>query len=184
MGLHDLINNLIDSRKDYGNEKHKHISAVIRGTSNKPSVLATGYNHSVKNGVGPIHAEMDALRKYSGVKHNNKKGNGGKVSIVVARTNGGNSRPCMQCILVMATLFYARVKNVYYTTDDGIQKETLGSLKNNCTAHISLNNRRRLKIGVEDEEEDESALEGKRRRLKMDFIFAPNRLEPSNIKVH
>lgn len=198
MGLYNLVYQMIVKREEHSDaykkfnkipskknvEKHKHISYVINGSINKANVLAVGYNHPNNMGGAPVHSEVDALRKYQKVRSkNNNKGNGGKVSIVVARTNGGNSRPCFHCIMVMATLFYARVKHVYYTTDDGIQKETLGSLKNNCTAHISLNNRKRLKIGIEDDEDDEGALEGKT-RLKNLIFFAPNRLERSNLKIH
>ena len=167
MRLESLARSLIEQRKNVsGNttsEKHRHGSCVFRGSSKKAIPIAFGYNSYKLGSNGTIHSEVDALIKFSNKQKSGKYSRNGKISILVVRTNGGNSRPCFHCIEAMSSGLLGDVKNVYYTTEEGIKKETMSSLKLNCNQHISLSNRTRLSLDDDstDEEGEELELEGK-----------------------
>ena len=122
-------------------EKHKHACAIFNGPPSKANILTIGYNRYDINGITTVHAEIDALDKYYRCKRYSMRN---KISILIVRTNGGNSRPCMHCINTMISGNMGKIKNVYYTNGDTITKETFSSLKANSDQHISLCNRAKM----------------------------------------
>ena len=164
MRLESLASSLIEQRKNVSgkknSEKHRHGSCIFRGSSKKAIPIAFGYNSYKLDGNGTTHSEVDALIKFSNKKKTGKYSRNGKISIMVVRTNGGNSRPCFHCIEAMSSGLLGDVKNVYYTTENGIKKETMSSLKINCNQHVSLSNRTRLSF-EEDSTDEELELERK-----------------------
>ena len=164
MRLESLASSLIEQRKNVSgkknSEKHRHGSCIFRGSSKKAIPIAFGYNSYKLDGNGTTHSEVDALIKFSNKKKTGKYSRNGKISILVVRTNGGNSRPCFHCIEAMSSGLLGDVKNVYYTTENGIKKETMSSLKINCNQHVSLSNRTRLSF-EEDSMDEELELERK-----------------------
>ena len=164
MRLESLASSLIEQRKNVSekknSEKHRHGSCIFRGSSKKAIPIAFGYNSYKLDGNGTTHSEVDALIKFSNKQKTGKYSRNGKISILVVRTNGGNSRPCFHCIEAMSSGLLGDVKNVYYTTENGIKKETMSSLKINCNQHVSLSNRTRLSF-EEDSTDEELELERK-----------------------
>lgn len=148
-------------------EKHKHGCGIFTGTPSRSNLTQFGFNKFNTNSASTIHAEMDALIKY---RNSPAYSPHTKLSLVVVRTNGGNSRPCMHCIDTMTSGILGSIKNVYYTDGDNITKESISSLKENATQHVSFYNRSVAngEIGVDDEDDDEEGeedLDGKPQRL-------------------
>ena len=151
MSLSNLTQYLIEKRTSCSNntyknrkglvEKHKHACAIFNGPPSKANILTIGYNKYDINGITTIHAEINALDKYYRCKRYSMRN---KISILIIRTNGGNSRPCMHCINTMMKGHMGKIKNVYYTNGDTITKETFSSLKANSDEHISLCNRAKM----------------------------------------
>ena len=117
-------------------EQYPHGAAILTNKKNTSMIGGIGYNHYPSNShgfKGTIHAEIDAFqRNYTKIGRK-------KVSILVVRTNGGNSRPCSNCIRNMVDNSQMRVKRVYYTIDNGnIVSENLKQLSANCDQHLSM----------------------------------------------
>ena len=99
------------------------------------------YGTNVYNTKTPTteHAEAQALRKLlERLGRTTKKI---KINILVVRTNGNNSKPCVKCIQRMEEL-RARfiIKNIYYThqdEDDGIRCVKFCNLINDAERHYS-----------------------------------------------
>ena len=112
---------------------------VIMNLNGAP--LAYGYNTYSNGDMTTEHAEAMAFRKLNCVRK--QKGIRGRLSvnILVVRTNGGNSKPCSNCIKRM--MEYSNlytIRKVYYTNKnepDGFQKESFSSLMNDENKHIS-----------------------------------------------
>jgi tRNA(Arg) A34 adenosine deaminase TadA len=103
--------------------------------------LAYGYNTYSNGDMTTEHAEAMAFRKLNSVrKHMGIRGRL-SVNILVIRTNGGNSKPCSNCIqrMINYSSLYT-IRKVYYTNKnepDGIQKESFSSLINDPNKHMS-----------------------------------------------
>lgn len=84
------------------------------------------------------HAEIDAMLHLPPNKKYNKK----ILDIIVIRVlkNGQikNSKPCSKCLQHLNNIKGYKIKNVYYSTDDGnILVEKFSKLFNSETKHIS-----------------------------------------------
>ena len=132
-----LIENLIKKRisVDVGNNTfQRHICAIIREIGKNINIMSIGYNIRRKlNGVQTYHAEEEAILKL--LKHQGMTKIKGKVSLVVIRisqnSNDSNyklsmSKPCCDCVKLISG---HNIKNIYYSTDNGILKESLSSIK-------------------------------------------------------
>ncbi len=112
---------------------------VIMNLSGAP--LAYGYNTYSNGDLTTEHAEAMAFRKLNCVRK--QKGIRGRLSvnILVVRTNGGNSKPCSNCIqrMIEYSSLYT-IRKVYYTNKnepEGFQKESFSSLMNDENKHVS-----------------------------------------------
>lgn len=90
------------------------------------------------------HAETDAIRKLSKTKKRNT------ISLIVIRidTHGllKNSKPCANCVKSLSKITTHRIKNIYYSDQDGnIKKVKLSELINEKHKHISRGRRKREK---------------------------------------
>ena len=112
---------------------------VIMNLNGAP--LAYGYNTYSNGDMTTEHAEAMAFRKLNCVrKHMGIRGRL-SVNVLVVRTNGGNSKPCSNCIqrMINYSSLYT-IRKVYYTNKnepDGIQKESFSSLINDPNKHVS-----------------------------------------------
>lgn len=118
------------------------MAAVVSSSGN---ILGIGYNHL--RGWKSTHAEMDAfgnaVRHISTIDGITKSRP--SADVVVIRTNGGNSRPCNNCINDMANNQFINIQKVYYSFTDetgisGLAVETMGSLLANSDVHVSRGN--------------------------------------------
>jgi hypothetical protein len=133
------------------------MSAVI---SPSGSILGIGYNHYPNSGYHSVHAEIHSVTNtISNIIRKEGRDRLAKsplsVNIVVVRANGGNSRPCHNCIHQLAENPYINIQKVYYsmTNESGISGlvvETMGTLLANCDAHVSRGN---MECISEDEDE-------------------------------
>lgn len=118
------------------------MSAVISPSGN---VLGIGYNHYPNSHVNSIHAEIHSvINAINNIVRKDGRTRISKspmpVNILVIRTNGGNSRPCQNCIHKLADNPYINVQKVYYSMDNNIAVETMGNLIVNSDQHISRGN--------------------------------------------
>jgi cytidine deaminase len=117
-------------------------SCVIFDTNGTPR--AYGYNDFNIRSPTTEHAEAMAMRKLcinmkvKGIRA------GIVVNILVVRTNGGNSKPCENCIRRMQSYSnYFTIRKIYYTntsdtdTDIYIEKISFNSLCNDPHKHES-----------------------------------------------
>jgi deoxycytidylate deaminase len=122
------------------------MSAVI---SPSGSILGIGYNHYPNGSYHSVHAEIHSVTNAI----NNVIRKEGRdrlvksplsVNIIVVRTNGGNSRPCNNCIHQLADNPYINVQKVFYSMPSGmgmsIAVETMGTLLANSDVHVSRGN--------------------------------------------
>lgn len=120
------------------------MSAVV---SSSGSILGIGYNHYPNGGYHSVHAEIHSVTNAI----NNVIRKDGRdrltksplsVNIIVVRTNGGNSRPCHNCIHQLAENPYINVQKVFYSMpcDMGMAVETMGTLIANSDVHVSRGN--------------------------------------------
>lgn len=108
--------------------KFKHMCAIV---TKKGEPLSYGYNvYDTKNEITE-HAEEMALRILIENKqrlYNKRK----PLYLIVARTNGGNSKPCARCLeLIEKNLNIINIKQIYYTHEDeqdGIKMDKLKTL--------------------------------------------------------
>ena len=126
----------IKSSITYKNIEH---ACVIMNKSGSP--LSYGYNSFKLNTPGSEHAEAMAFRKLSqtmkikGIRKNIA------VNVLVVRTNGGNSKPCTNCIDRMALLSNnITIRKVFYTQSQGLdnlEKKSFQSLLNDSNKYVS-----------------------------------------------
>lgn len=144
------------TRRNIDPQKHFCIVQTTKGR-----ILACGDNYStVKSFLPSVHAEGKALsnaiikvRAERGSRYSRKL----KVDIIVARTTGGNSRPCSECAGNIYNNPHFTVRRVIYSdpssdTGDGYSNIRPGSLYENRYQHISKFNLRRM--GYVDKETD------------------------------
>ena len=105
-------------------------------------MLSIGDNfYTSKKGQQSIHAEMCAMNKLR-IKKDNKK-----INILVIRiTHDGElrqSRPCKHCIMSLSQYRNVRIKNIYYSDQNGdIIKEKFKDMIDGDNFHISKGNRK------------------------------------------
>ena len=107
--------------------------------------LARGYNsfRELYSGCSyGRHAETDAMKKLETNPYGKfKKGKKKDVDLVVISvTKTGvlaNSKPCSKCIQHLNNLQYHKIKNIYYSTTDGIVKERFNVLNSASHKHVS-----------------------------------------------
>ena len=151
-------------------QNFEHI-CVIMTTNGAP--LAYGYNTYKTDAITTEHAEAMAFRKLNCVRKKLGVRRRLDVNILVVRTNGGNSKPCIKCIECMQS--YAdkyNVRKVYYTNNtevDGIQKENFSSLINDPNKHVSSFYRfqQQIKEDLLKEKENILVLKNNKRNKRM-----------------
>lgn len=86
----------------------KHGKIIARGYNKTNRGVSANYGHW----SGSLHAELAAIIS----SRTSLKGS----SLLVARSTGSMARPCASC---MAAIKEAGIKNIYYTTGKGVDKE-------------------------------------------------------------
>lgn len=86
----------------------KHGKVIAKGCNKTNRGISANYGHW----AGSLHAELAAIIN----ARTSLKGS----SILVARSTGSMAKPCPSC---MAAIKEAGIKNVYYTTGKGVDKE-------------------------------------------------------------
>lgn len=128
----------------------RHMAAVV---SQSGEIIATGYNNVRPNRFSTIHAEQDAIAKAAGVfkrKHSQARLNKSppKVTLVVIRDNGMNSRPCYNCITdVINQGGIFNISRIWYSHEmaaTGLIETTPQKLFQSRFSHISKFNARRM----------------------------------------
>ena len=133
---------------------YNHACCLIQGnvSNGKLNILSFGFNkmgdiYGNKNG---IHAEHDAINKLKPLERNKKLE---QINIIVVRFSKNNklqnSKPCANCIKNIKVLPQKKgykIKNVYYSNDNGdIIRSNIKILENE-ELHYSRFYRRRLHI--------------------------------------
>ena len=123
-----------------------------KGKVNKSSVLSYGFNYSGDN--GGVHAEHDAINNLKPNRRANMHKSRNRLQSVTllivrfSRTNKiYNSKPCANCIQNMIGLPERkgyRIRNVYYSNDNGeIIKSDLHMLQNETPYYTRYYRRKR-----------------------------------------
>ena len=118
-------------------------SCVIFDTNGTP--LAYGYNDFNVRSPTTEHAEAMAMRKLCATMKVKGIRSGIVVNLLVVRTNGGNSKPCENCIRRMQSYSqFFTIRKIYYSntdhdtdTDIYIEKKSFNSLCNDPNKHES-----------------------------------------------
>lgn len=135
----------------------RHMAAVV---SQSGEIIATGYNNVRPNRFSTIHAEEDAISKAVEVfkrKHNHArlKKSRPKVTLVVIRDNGMNSRPCYHCITeVITTNRFFNISKIWYSHEQsatGLIETTPQKLFQTRFSHISKFNARKMGLETSDQ---------------------------------
>lgn len=100
-------------------------SCEVKEKNNILNSLSVGYNHTrCYHTHCTTHAEMDAIDK---LKQREKNKQLCKVDLIVIRVNNSgelcSSQPCHKCVNYMHTVAIQKgykIKNVYYSTSEGI----------------------------------------------------------------
>ena len=123
------------------------MSAVISSSGN---ILGIGYNHYPNSSYHSVHAEIHSVT--NAINNIIRKEGRDRltksplaVNIIVVRTNGGNSRPCNNCIHQLADNPYINVQKVFYSMPNNndlmsLAVETMGTLLANSDVHVSRGN--------------------------------------------
>ena len=126
-------------------EIHAHRAALVRNHS----IILGGDNHYVSNRPS-FHAEATVLDKL--VRRGNKK-----FDLYVVRTGqgswGGNSRPCLHCLRLMADSNI--IKHVVFTNGVGYTVSTVNKLLREDNQHISAGHKHFCCL-EEEEDDDEN----------------------------
>lgn len=129
MLIESLVVDLIMKRVSIDNTpiaQQRHICAIIKENGSDINVISVGYNIRFKVNNETYHAEEDALMK---LKSKYKK-----ISLVIIRISRSSnkedyklsmSKPCNNCVSLISNY---KIKNVYYSTDNGIVKEKFKSI--------------------------------------------------------
>ena len=130
-------------------DNYNHISCILQGGS----ILSYGINKigDAKCVNAGVHAEHDAILKLLPLKRQKRLKH---VSILVIRLSVKNklqsSKPCGNCIDIMKTLpikFGYRIKDVYYSNNEGnIVKTNLNKLDNEEKHYSSFYRKRNIKL--------------------------------------
>lgn len=129
--IQNLASDLINKRKFIGGN-YPHMCAIldVNGTP-----LSYGYNGQYE------HAEAMALRKLRERNRAYEVKRRIKVNILVVKTNGFNSKPCLKCVTDLSQAAdIITIKNVYYTHQDeptGLCKIKFSLLLNDPNPHVS-----------------------------------------------
>lgn len=118
-------------------------SCVIFDTNGTP--LAYGYNEFNIRFPTTEHAEAMAMRKLCATMKVKGIRSGIVVNLLVVRTNGGNSKPCENCIKRMQSYSqFFTIRKIYYSNTDHdtdidiyIEKKSFNSLCNDPHKHES-----------------------------------------------
>ena len=126
-------------------DKYKHMCVII--DHNSGETLISGYNTFKTNSCETVHAEAMALQRlYS--KYGTPKRRL-TVDILVVRTNGCNSKPCVNCLKMMQRYSnIINIKNIYYSHEaepTGIRKDKFTALLNSDDKHISSYHRHKMR---------------------------------------
>jgi hypothetical protein len=129
-----------------------HACCILQRNSSfkKANILSFGFNFDIEGRKPGIHAEHDAILKLKPIKYKKHLIN---VNILVIRISKRNklqiSKPCINCIQKMKSIPETkgyRIKNVYYSNDNGmIVKSNLYKLENE-ELHYSRCFRRNYKL--------------------------------------
>lgn len=153
LNLPDLVNFLKRKRiqcnpKKMNTQYQFHSSAILN--SSNGNIISIGHNtHYVMNSnkFGMEHAEINALKKIK----MDKKIKNINIDIVVIRTNGGNSKPCSDCInkFVKSGL---KIRKIYYSNiingKLGLNVNKLDDLINDNEKHITSFHRNRHMVNI------------------------------------
>lgn len=165
----DIYDELLSNKMDYYDEfshicadmcskynvidgcgKLHHICAFINTKDHK---IYMGENSSRQKAGLPttIHAEMCVLNKIIKAKSlcPSKRINKYDVLVIrVAKNNKlGSSRPCYHCIMSMMKNSFVKIRNVYYSTNDGtIVREKLSEMLKSKLTCVSTGWRRRTRM--------------------------------------
>ena len=125
-------------------DKYKHMCVII---DHNGEILIEGYNIFKTNSCETVHAEAMALQRlYFKFGKPKRRFN---VDILVVRTNGGNSKPCINCLKTMQRYSnIINIKNIYYSHEDelsGIRKEKFTALLKSDDKHVSSYYRHRMR---------------------------------------
>lgn len=131
----------------HDNGKSYHMACVYSHNSSGMSVLSYGMNEYICNReCGSIHAESSAIHNLKPLqKKNRNKKHEKNIDLLVIKTTKtgklGMSKPCIKCIIDMASLPHKKgynIKNVLFSTQDGnIKSTTLKDLLIDDTQHVS-----------------------------------------------
>jgi len=117
-------------------DKYKHMCVIL---DKGGEALSIGYNICKPNSCQTEHAEEMALRKLF-TKYGRPKRRF-TVNMLVIRTNGSNSKPCINCLRNIEKYnFLINVKYIYYSHEDGlfgIKKEKFSTMLRADDYHIS-----------------------------------------------
>ncbi len=160
--IQNISQNLMSQRKAHtASSNFKSLgehACVILNSRGAP--LSVGYNTFKIKTPTTEHAEAMAFRKL--VQSMRSKGirKGLSVNVLVVRTNGGNSKPCSNCVDRMAKYRNIFIINkVLYTVDptQPIQQESLSSLISDPNKHMSSFYRFRsgLRLSLQDNSDED-----------------------------
>ena len=126
-------------------DKYKHMCVII---DHNGEILIEGYNIFKTNSCETVHAEAMALQRFY-FKFGKPKRRF-NVDILVVRTNGGNSKPCINCLKTMQRYSnIINIKNIYYSHEDeptGIRKDKFSTLLNSNDKHVSSYHRHKMRV--------------------------------------
>ena len=144
-----LYHDLIDKREKQTAsntkcDKYKHMCVII---DKNGEILISGYNIFKTNSSETVHAEAMALQRlYSKYGRPKRRFT---VDILVIRTNGGNSKPCVNCLKQMENYSHIiNIKNIYYSHEDeitGIRKDKFSALLKSDDKHVSSYYRHKMR---------------------------------------
>ena len=118
--IYDIVNFMIIKRDSqmsspfHNITKSNHMCSIVDINGN-PLIFGSNY-YNIKN-QNTTHAEVDAFNKLV-----NKQGRTRKkitIDIIIIRTNGGNSKPCCDCMQKLNEMSIRfRIRNVYFTNNE------------------------------------------------------------------
>ena len=162
-----------DVPKQYKVFRHFEHICVIMNTNGAP--LVYGYNtYNNNDSFSTEHAEAMAFRKLNTLRKQMKIRGKLAVNILVVRTNGGNSKPCNNCIDCMyRNSANYTIRKIYYSDKsdpEGFQKETFSSLLNDPNKHVSAYFRfqQQQKEEEEEKEKEKEELSNQKKKSKKD----------------
>ena len=147
--IQNLSNQLMAQRKAHTASSNfkslgEHACVIL---NSKGAPISSGYNSFKVKTPTTEHAEAMAFRKLTQTMKAKGMRKGMSVNVLVVRTNGGNSKPCTNCIKRMTeyTNIFT-IRKVFYTTEPSqpLHQETFSSLVSDPNQHMSSYYRFRL----------------------------------------